>query len=347
MKHYDMLRGINLFAGTTCAFVLVVAFCVVLFGSDYSLYVASIAAVYAILLVGFNLAIGIGGQWVLSHPAFFGVGAYTTGYLVADRDMNLPLAILLGVVATALIALCAGPATWRVGGLYLKLVTFAFLPLAQYVFRSGSDITGGAAGLNVPRPGYLSARLLFVVATLIAFACVLLTWRFMRSHAGRSWIAIGDSQKAAASIGVNVRLQSLWIFVVSSALAGLAGGLYVMVVQYITPAAFGFNLLVILIGMLVVGGMASVGGTALAAVGLTLLFEYLRGIGSWYEITYGLVLLLALIASSRWRAPGTRGRSAIRGPSLRFGRSSGPRPLGAVGEEDRHILASLARRDVT
>ncbi|UOM36559.1 branched-chain amino acid ABC transporter permease [Acuticoccus sp. I52.16.1] len=281
--------------------LLIVAGCLLpLVANQYQLYILNTLAMYAVLAIGLDILVGRAGQFAFSHIAFFGIGAYTTAAL----KLNFGVTTLLGVAAGMLIcaavgALIAFPAT-RLKSIYLALATFGFAQAAHWIFQNWITVTGGPDGL---RPGGAdifglpieSDRMAFRTLAIILTLTIVATLYLMRSRLGRSLTAIRDSEHVAAVSGISVRRTKIAAFTISSAYAGLAGGMLTMFNSFIHPDNFGFAPVVLLLSMLVVGGMGSLPGTLLGVVVIGLLPELLRTTMSdvvvWQEVVYGVILV--------------------------------------------------------
>ncbi len=288
-------------------------------------YVAAIlmlAGINAVLAVSLNVVTGLSGQFSLGHAGFMAIGAYVSAAVTTPQVDALRLAGLCSSPAEAqalfalsllLAALAAGAAGTLVGlpslrlkGDYLAIVTLGFGEIIRIVILN-INCVGGARGLSGV-PGYSSA---FAVA-LVLFASVWLIHRFVGSSQGRALLAIREDEIAASGLGISATRYKVGAFVASSALAGVAGGLFAHYLCYLNPSSFGFMKSVEIVIMVVLGGMGSISGSALAALLLTLLPEALRPLQQWTGLDLRMVLYsLMLIALMLLRPQGLFGTREV------------------------------------
>ena len=268
-------------------------------GSEHEVYIGAIAASYVVSMVGFNLGFGVAKMFALAHVAFFGVGAYTYTYAVEELGQPYWLAFIAATAAGMVVAALVSLVAWRVGELMLALVTFAVASLAQIVFQRAEQFTGGNVGASVGPIDGLDVQGQFLMTAAIAAAAVAAAVVLVRTRVGRRWIAMGDSEPAASSAGIDPRREKVLAFAASGAFGGLAGALYMQTVQYVTPESFGFAALTLLLVAVTVGGPGSPLGTAVAIVAVVVVNEQLRSYPSVQAILYGAALLLVLAFRGR------------------------------------------------
>lgn len=267
-------------------------------GSGYLVYITSLTAVYIISVTGYNLVFGLAKQFTLAHTAVFGIGAYATAYLVKQVELPRAIAVVASVGIAAAVAALVSLVAWRVSDLHLALVTFAVLSLVLIAFQRARPYTGGNIGQSLTYGEGLTAHRLLVLTTVLGMLSVAGASAIKRSPWGRRWIALGDSEIAAESMGIDRRAQKVVVFAVSGAFAGLAGALYMQVVQYVTPESFGFESLTMLLVAVTVGRSGHLLGGATAMAVLVFASERLRGHPSIESIAYGVALIAALALTS-------------------------------------------------
>jgi branched-chain amino acid transport system permease protein len=298
--------------GLLAALVVGVAVLPLVVTDRFTLKVLTITGINAIVVVGLALLFGYAGQISLGHAAFYGLGAYTSAYLVKTLEMPWfvgPIASVL--VCTALGLLLAIP-TMRLKGHYLAMATLGFGEIMAVAFVELKWITGGPDGMSgIPFPslGAYSMRSPVENFWLVWAALgivLLLAYNLVNSRPGRALRALHASEAAAAACGVDVTRTKIAVFALSAALAGLAGSLYAHFVGFISPSTFGIMTSVLLVAMVVLGGMGSLGGAVIGATMLTLLQfpdAVLPGlprdvaaiVQDWQPDIYGLVLILVMI----------------------------------------------------
>jgi branched-chain amino acid transport system permease protein len=249
-----------------------------------------------IAIIGINMLLALSvwvtlyaGQLTLGNAAFMAVGAYTSALLGRHLGTAFPIALLVGAVASAVLAFPLGLTVFRLRGVYLAIATLAFGEVVRVVLLA-TPITGKGQGLNGIPP---KTELWHIYLIVVVVAYVL--WRTQGSTVGRAWAAIREDELAAASQGIAVRRYKLAAFVVGAAVAGWAGGLSAHVTFSIDPNDFGFTKAVQILVFAVVGGVPNVLGPLLGAALLTSLPEVLRPLKDARDVFQGLVLLLVIV----------------------------------------------------
>ena len=268
-------------------------FCLLPLGlDDYRLHVVIVSLFYAMMASSWNLIAGYTGQVSFAHAAFAGIGAYTSGILAAKAGLNPWVGVGIGVVVAAILGLAVGILCLRMGGIYLSLTTLGFSEILHIVITNEYEFTRGTMGLQVPgliadysKSVYLY---IFVAATVVT---LLVIYRLIHSNVGLNFRAVQNDERAAASLGVNVISVRVLAFTVSSALAGLAGGLYGHYLLLVTPEIPSLNQQFLVLSMTVIGGMGSFVGPIVGAFVLEILSEYIRAYGEYHVLVFGLVAL--------------------------------------------------------
>jgi branched-chain amino acid transport system permease protein len=271
------------------------------------------AAIYAILALSLNLVLGYCGLLSLATPAFFGIGAYSAALLVIKTGLPwaaaLPAAVLIGIVG----ALAIGIPCLRTNKHAFVIVTLASTLLLQLVAANWTDLTRGALGIaDIPSlsiAGWTPRTKLqwYVLLAAVALACMALFGRIVRSRLGPAMIAARDDEVLATAAGMDVTRLRIWAFVLSGALAALAGALYAPYITYIDPGVFGFHMSEVLLIMVVIGGAGTFWGPILGAIVFTALPEVLRISPELRALLYGFLLFAAIwafpkgIATLHWR----------------------------------------------
>lgn len=235
--------------------------------------------IYAIAGVGLVILLGLAGQISLGHAAFFACGAYTAAILTAqgfDVLVTIPAALALSAVLGVIIGLPA----LRMTGIYLGFATYAFAFIVEEILARWDSLTNGTLGMPVGAAalGYGDLRLVFesefelyYLALALAVAALAAGLNLQRSPTGRAWMAIRDSETAAASMGVNLAVYKTAAFAVSAALAGVAGALYAHAITFISPEQFTILLSINLLVMMIVGGLGSMHGAVFGAIFLVMM----------------------------------------------------------------------------
>jgi branched-chain amino acid transport system permease protein len=254
----------------------------VLSGNPYYIHLFETIMIYAILLFGLDIVVGYTGQVSLGHAGLFGVGAYTAGVLFIKLGMpffvTAPLAILITAGFGAILALPA----LRVSGPYLAMVTLAFGTILQILINEMDFLTNGPMGVKIPKPS-LGGRPMneveyyWLVAALLVVSLIVVH-RVLKSHLGRAFEALRDSPIASDCMGVSVYRYKVYAFVISAGFAGLAGCLYSYSEQYISPNTYNFELTILFLLAIIMGGRKTRTGALLGSAIIVLLPKLLDDI---------------------------------------------------------------------
>jgi branched-chain amino acid transport system permease protein len=270
--------------------------------NSYLLYVLALGSIFAIGAIGLDITAGMSGQLSLGHAGFFGVGAYAAAIAILRFGIPPWVALPVAVIAASLAAMVIGLPLVRLRGHYLAMATLAFGLIVFDLLYALRGVTGGGAGLSVPPPE--NPRLMYEVLVLATLASALLALWLRKSWAGLVWELLRESESAAAANGVDVALWKLLAVIAGAAFAGLSGGLYVYIVNYVSPEPFGLATTIFFFAALLIGGPGTVWGPALAALLLNALVYALGNLLALQETIYGALILLILWLFPRGLAQG-------------------------------------------
>ena len=279
---------------------------------------------YSIVAIGLNLCVGYLGELSLGHAGFMCVGAFSSAFctkLLSDTITNeivlFLIGLLVGVLVAALFGFLIGIPVLRLRGDYLAIVTLAFGEIIKNVINvlyiakdssgfhfaisNGNEIEleedgmwliNGAKGIS--KITHLST---FTIGIVLIIVCLLVVYNLVNSRSGRAIMAIRDNRIAAESVGINITKFKLMAFTISAAIAGAGGVLYAHNLSTVTatPANFGYNMSIMILVFVVLGGMGSFRGSIIAAVLLTLLPEILRGLSDYRMLIYSIVLIAMML----------------------------------------------------
>lgn len=287
--------------------------------------------IYVILAVSLNLTVGILGELSLGHAGFMCVGAFAGAFFTKCMENTIPsvnvrflIAILIGAAVAGVCGILIGIPVLRLKGDYLAIVTLAFgeiiknLINVMYIGKDASgfhfsikdtmslglDDTGviivkGAQGITgTPKAATFTIGVILVLITLF------IVLNLINSRTGRAIMSIRDNRIAAESIGINITKYKLMAFAISAALAGVAGVLYAHNISSLaaTPKSFGYNMSIMILVFVVLGGLGNIRGSMIAAVVLTMLPELLRGLNDYRMLIYAVVLIVMMIFNSSPKA---------------------------------------------
>ncbi|MBV9394131.1 MAG: branched-chain amino acid ABC transporter permease, partial [Methylobacteriaceae bacterium] len=258
--------------------------------SAYTVSLVSIVGINVILAVSLNIISGFCGQISLGHGAFYGAGAYAAA-LVAIATRNLPLALIAGTLVGSVLGLIVGFASLRVRSDFLAVTTIGINFLFTGFVRKQGWLGGEMGISSIPASG-LGASGNMVMIGLFAAATIALSLYVNASWMGFAFRAVAEDEDAAATAAINSVSYKLVAFALGTAFAGLAGALYAYFTQFINVDAFDFITSVMLMAMVVIGGIGSTFGVAIAAIVLTLLPETFRFINEYRLLVFGGLLVL-------------------------------------------------------
>jgi len=277
--------------------------------SGYALHLAAAIGINTIVVLGLNLLMGYAGQVSLGQAAFVGVGAYTSAILGAQVGLSPWIGLAAGAALGALMAGAVGLPLLKLRGHYLAMGTLGLGMIAHIVMVQWEGLTGGTIGIGgIPALAvggfsfHSDLRMYYLVAAFVLLA-LLVASNLINSRVGRAMRAVHGSEVAAEVSGVDTARYKLQVFILSGALAGLAGSLYAHHTGYVNCDSFGFAYSIQLVVMVVLGGMASIWGAVLGAGAVTLIAENLRAFQEFSAIIFGavLVLMMVFLPAGLWR----------------------------------------------
>jgi branched-chain amino acid transport system permease protein len=276
--------------------------------NPYYIHLAETILIYAILLFGLDIVVGYTGQVSLGHAGLFGIGSYTTGVLYFKLGFPFLAALPISIGVTALFGAVLALPALRVTGPYLAMVTLAFGTIVQILINEMTFLTEGPLGIKVAKPAFFGLKLgevgfFYLVAALMVLSLIVVH-RILKSHLGRAFQALRDSPIASDCMGVSVYRYKVYAFVISAALAGLAGSLYAYSEEYISPNTYNFELTIMFLLAVIMGGRKTRSGALLGALIVVMLPSLLADIALFRKIaTVAAVLGVAgggfLLATGR------------------------------------------------
>ena len=309
--------------------------------NGYIQYIIVLAGINISLAVSLNLINGYMGEFSVGHAAFMGVGAYITSILTllfiggsknfGDALLGpgwslivFPLSLIVGAIAAALFSLLVAIPSFRTRGDYLAIITLA----VNFIFKSvveNIDSIGGPRGLmgmgNVisTMEEVIDLPWIMIWTLVVALLTIYIIRNFITSTLGKGVVAIREDEIAAELMTVNTRRLKVIAFMLGCGLAGAAGGLHGQLVGYINPSQYFILQSTMMLVMVYMGGMGSISGSVVGAIGLTVALEALRGLDVYRWVAIPLLLIFLMLF----------------------------RPTGIMGNKELHQLFPWLRKYVT
>ncbi len=317
--------------GRTVSYLMVIVLYLIieimmLSGNLSSLFTSLLVPVccYIVAAIGLNLNVGVSGELNLGQAGFMSVGAFTavsiSGYLtsaIPNGPLRLIIAIIAGVIISAVFGLLIGIPVLKLEGDYLAIVTLAFGQIIKsiinnmylgfdengfqfsFVDNKTSLAPGGKMLLNGPMGATGTAKIsTFTAGAILIIVSLIIVYNLMYSRSGRAIMAARDNRIAAESVGIEISKTKMLAFVVSASLAGAAGALYGLNYSTLVPAKFDFNTSILILVYVVLGGLGNMTGTMIATIILVLLPELLRSMQDYRMLIYAVVLIVIMLLTN-------------------------------------------------
>ncbi len=293
----------------------------------YLLDLGILVLTYVMLGWGLNVVVGLAGLLDLGYVAFYAVGAYSYALLAVNFGFSFWVCLPLAGILAAFWGVLLGFPVLRLRGDYLAIVTLAFGEIIRLVIINWQDLTGGPNGLSgIPRPTLfgipltagddgLAARLgieyspnhrvIFLYYLILALALITnwVTIRLRGLPIGRAWEAMREDEVACRALGINITTTKLTAFATGAMFGGFAGAFFATRQGFISPESFTFHESALVLAIVVLGGMGSQLGVALAALVMIGGFELFRGLEQYRMLVFGMAMVLVMI----WRPRGLVG----------------------------------------
>ncbi|MBN8968789.1 MAG: high-affinity branched-chain amino acid ABC transporter permease LivM [Rhizobiales bacterium] len=306
---------------------------VLFYNQRYMLDLGILVLTYVMLGWGLNIVVGLAGLLDLGYVAFYAVGAYSYALLATTFGLSFWICLPLAGILAAFWGMLLGFPVLRLKGDYLAIVTLAFGEIIRLVLLNWQNVTGGPNGISgVPRPSFFGIpltpaddglaallgiefssthRVVFLFYIILALA-LLTNWvtiRLRRLPIGRAWEALREDEIACRSLGINTTKTKLTAFATGAMFGGFAGAFFATRQGFISPESFTFQESALVLAIVVLGGMGSQLGIALAALAMIGGFELFRGFEEFRMLVFGAAMVLLMI----WRPRGLVGH---REPSI-------------------------------
>jgi len=303
---------------------------VIFYDQRYILDLAILVLTYVMLGWGLNVVVGLAGLLDLGYVAFYAVGAYSYGLLATNFGWSFWICLPLAGILAAFWGVLLGFPVLRLRGDYLAIVTLAFGEIIRLVIINWQELTGGPNGVSgIPRPPFFGIpldnsdegfaarlgieyspthRIVFLFYLILALA-LLTNWvtiRLRRLPIGRAWEALREDEVACRALGINTTTTKLTAFATGAMFGGFAGAFFATRQGFISPESFTFQESALVLAIVVLGGLGSQLGVALAALAMIGGFELFRGLETYRMLVFGMAMVLIMI----WRPRGLIGHRA-------------------------------------
>jgi len=324
-EYYEEIQFLRTNVERTWFLILIAGLIAFPFLFPRQIYLANLIGINIVVAIGLNLLVGYTGQISLGHAGFFAIGAYATVLVMLRLHFPFWIALPIGGFVAALFGFFLGLPALRLEGPYLAVATLGFGMAVIQIISHWEGLFGGHMGLMTPKitlwPFLIRIRRdidFYFLILVVTLAMATGARNLIKTKVGRAFIALRDSDVAAATMGVNLTYYKTLAFAVSAFYTGIAGGLMAFVMGFINPGSFNLILSITFLAMVVVGGLGSILGSILGAALLTFLDLKLSGLQdlpvlgnafvflskSWFSfsglpnvryIIYGLIMVLIVI----------------------------------------------------
>jgi len=303
------------------------------YSNRYLLDLGILVLTYVMLGWGLNIVVGLAGLLDLGYVAFYAVGAYSYALLAQNFGFSFWICLPLAGILAAFWGILLGFPVLRLRGDYLAIVTLAFGEIIRIVLINWASFTGGPNGISgIPRPSFFGIpftdtpqgfaatfgleftpvhRIVFLYYVILALALLtnFVTLRLRRLPIGRAWEALREDEIACRSLGINTTNTKLTAFAMGAMFGGFAGSFFATRQGFISPESFVFMESALVLAIVVLGGMGSQLGVAIAALAMVGGFEFFRQFEQFRMLVFGSAMVLIMV----WRP---RGLVATRTPSV-------------------------------
>lgn len=271
-----------------------------LMGDQYSQHILNMVLIYCILAISVNLVFGYMGALTFGHVAVFAIGAYTSSLLATKLGFSFLPSFALAGVSGAIVGIVIGIPTLKLAGAYFAMATIGFHKIMEVIFQNWESVTGGPTGVTgIPYPvifgvHFKSEANYYYLIAGVTLAVYVIYRNLIRSHRGKTIVAMRDNAIAASAMGIDPPFVRLVVFTISTVFAALAGSLYAHMVRYVAPEAFPLSDAVMLLFMVVLGGPGFVNGPIFGAIVIVLANEYLQQFERFNMLIFGISIMVLL-----------------------------------------------------
>jgi branched-chain amino acid transport system permease protein len=278
--------------------------------------------VYVLMAIGLNVVVGMAGMLDLGYVGFYAIGAYSMALLSTNHHWSFWWTVPVGLAAAAVSGLILGAPTLRLRGDYLAIVTLGF-GLIISTTANNVSFDGGPQGVSeIPHPpsvghikaltyGFIDGKPYFYLILAVIFLVVFFVRRLEGSRVGRAWMAIREDEDAAELMGVPTYRFRLWAFAIGAAIGGIAGVFFAAQNNHIDPTIFSYQVSIVVVVAVVLGGSGNIYGVILGAFMVTWLPERFRGFEKYRILAFGAALVIMMIFRPEGLLPSRRRRAEL------------------------------------
>jgi branched-chain amino acid transport system permease protein len=274
--------------------------------SSYVMHIIIFSGIYIIFALSYDIVVGYLGMLSLAHPAFYGVGAYTSVLLVMKLNVPFIVAFIMAGILALMVALIVGYPALRLSYHSFAIVTLAFTLIMRIVWINWVGLTNGPMGIpGVPRPSIgvpflgkvsieTSTSYYYFILILVVLTCLFI-YLMINSRVGRALLSVRENEVLAETMGVNAFKYRMIAFAIGAFFAGIAGSFTAHYITFVGPEFTDFYYITMLLIMVILGGSGTIHGVFLGAIVFTFVPEYLRITPEFRDVVYGFILLLTIL----------------------------------------------------
>jgi branched-chain amino acid transport system permease protein len=277
--------------------VLVIFGALPLVVSSYQMSIANEILIFALLAMSIDMLAGYAGRTSLGHGALFGISTYVVIYWTSVYGGSAWVGCLLGILVATLVAAIFAAFAVRVSGVYFLLLTLALGMIVWGVCLRWTSITGGENGIRgVGRPDLIASPTAFYYATLaVVLLMTFLVWRFVRSPFGLTLRGIRDSESRMRSLGYGTAVHMFVAFTVTGFFAGVAGALYALFNNFVSPSTVQLSQSVEGLLMAIIGGVGTLFGSFIGAAAIIMLENFVSAYTARWQMVLGVMFIVTMI----------------------------------------------------
>ena len=284
-------RPIQIIIAVLFIFLLILPFGL----NDYAQHIMVVTFYYVVLVQSWNLLAGYTGQFSLAHHTFASIGGYTSGLLIWHFDVPMWLGIMAAPVVSLILGLILGMIVLRMSAIYLAVATWAFAEVIRILVSANFRLTRGDAGLSMPPLfGTLDPFPYYYLFLGLMIFFLLLMYIVVNMPIGAFMRAIKDDDLAAQAMGINTVRWRLFVFSLTSVIAGTMGVFFGHYIALLSPVTMRFEEMAKVIIMAVIGGLGTFMGPIVGSSLVEYLFESAREYGQWRMVFFAVIVILLM-----------------------------------------------------